>query len=441
MNISPVGEGRRSWRGPALVFALALGLRVWFVLAATVENALRRADAMDYLQYAFNLVLFHTFSKSHVADGPIVPDSFRDPGYPFFLACMLRLLGFTETWYLAVLLLQALLGALTAALSMLIARYWLPPRLSLLAGLLVALWPHNVVFSAYVLSETLSGFVLTLAVWLTCRALAGGARLRWAAAGAGFGLASLVNAAMTPAGPLLALLFWRRQATAPRLALILCLCSLVPPGVWAMRAWTIASERAPQGRALMNLVQGSWPEYHQAYAEARGQDPAAQDTMRAIGREQDLMLHSPQAGLASMWDRFGSDPARYLAWYAWKPMLLWGWSIRMGWGDIYAYPVSQSIYLSNPVMRAGEALCFALNPLLFLLMLAAMLAAVFRPAFAAGGPALLAVVTLAALETLVYSLLQSEPRYSIPLRPLEMVLAATALHGMLKLRATAAARV
>jgi hypothetical protein len=57
-----------------------------------------------------------------------------------------------------------------------------------------------------------------------------------------------------------------------------------------------------------------------------------------------------------------------------------------------------------------------------------------RPAIAAANPGLLMVGSLAVFETLVYGVLQSEPRYSIPLRPLEMMLAASALWWMLQWR-------
>jgi hypothetical protein len=38
-------------------------------------------------------------------------------------------------------------------------------------------------------------------------------------------------------------------------------------------------------------------------------------------------------------------------------------------------------------------------------------------------------IVFLAYVTVVYSILQAEPRYSIPFRPLEILLAVTALHG------------
>jgi hypothetical protein len=420
--------------GPLLASVLALGLRLWFVAAGTVEDALRRSDSFAYLQYALNLAYAHVYSMSHPGDGPLLPDSFRDPGYPMFLAGLMLLLGFGGKWYAAVLGLQALLGALTAGLAVRIARRWLSPAAALAAGMLVAVWPHNVAFSAYLLSETLCGFLLVLALWLGCRAGESGSRRAWFGAGLGFGLAAMVNAVVTPFAPLLALLYWRRRALAAPLALALLCGAMVLPAAWMVRGWTLQGAQSAGSRAAINLVEGSWPEYHAAYRGSLEHDPAAQDLMRRIGQEEALMQRSPGQGAAAIWARLRGEPGRYLAWYAWKPALLWAWQIRMGWGDIYAYPVDHSIYLSNRAMPLLEALCFALNPLLFLLMALAALLVLPRPPPAGGATGLYAVAALAVFETLVFSLLQAEPRYSIPLRPLEMILAVSAVAELLRLR-------
>jgi hypothetical protein len=419
--------------GLALVCLLALGLRLWFVTAGSVQDAVQRSDSFAYVKYALNLAHSQVYSMSTPGSGPLLPDSFRDPGYPVFLAALLLLLGFTQKWYAAVLGLQAVLGALTAGLTVRIARRWLPAGAALGAGALVAIWPHNVAFTAFLLSETLCGFMLALALWLGCRAGEAGTRRAWLGAGFAFGLAAMVNAVVTPLAPLLALLCWRRRALAPALALALAGGALLLPAAWAVRGWSIEGGAVP-GRAVINLVQGSWPEYHQAYIGGLNGDPHAREVLDAIAREQQLMQSAPRDGAAAIAARLRAEPGRYLAWYAGKPVLLWAWSIRMGWGDIYAYPVDHSIYLSNPLMPAVEALCFALNPVLFLLMAAAALLALLRPVPSGGAIGLYIAAALAVLETLVYSVLQAEPRYSIPLRPFEMILAVSLAAELLRLR-------
>ena len=419
---------------PGLIFALALALRVWFIATGTVEDALQRTDAREYFTYAKNLSYFHTFSGAHPPEEPLVPDSFRDPGYPSFLATLLMPLGATETWYRAVLLTQAVLGALTAGLTVLVARRWLSKWLAAGAGVMVALWPHNVVISGFVLSETLFGFMVMLAVWLGCRAFDSNSRVQWLGTGLAFGVAAMVNTTITPFASLLTLLLLKRRMATPSLALALLCGSLVLPGLWAARSWSMDDNKSSGSRAMLNFVQGSWPEYHDAYIGWLEHKPAAERTLQAIGQEQQLALQSPLAGVTAVWTRLRAEPLRYLEWYAWKPALMWGWSIRMGWGDIYTYPVLHSIYLTNPAMRLIESICFALNPILFLLMGAGTVILLFCPVARTTNTGLLVVALLVVFETLVYSALQSEPRFSIPLRPLEFILAAVAIQGILQLR-------
>lgn len=419
--------------GPGLVFMLALAMRVWFIMDSSVENPLRRSDALAYLTYALNLVHSQTFSSSDPSDPVVVPDSFRDPGYPTYLALLMVFLGFSQTWYVVVLLTQGVLGALTASLTCVVGRRWLPGGWAAATGVVVALWPHNVVISGFVLSETLFGFLVIVAIWLSSCALESGSRKRWLGAGLAFGAAAMVNATITPFACLLALFLWKRRITAASLALALALGSLALPAAWAARGWSVDTDKSSAGRAMQNLVQGSWPEYHRAYIGSLQHDPEAQGIMEAINAEQQLALRSRVAGLQAIVSRVGAEPSHYLAWYAWKPALLWAWSIRVGWGDIYPYPVKHSIYLTNPVMPVLEALFFALNPVLFVLMGIAAIA-LLRPAAVTASPGLLIIALLVVFETLVYGLLQSEPRYSIPFRPLEMILAATAVWWIVQWR-------
>ncbi|MDE0854349.1 MAG: hypothetical protein OSA97_07995, partial [Nevskia sp.] len=81
---------------------------------------------------------------------------------------------------------------------------------------------------------------------------------------------------------------------------------------------------------------------------------------------------------------------------------------------------------------------------LFALMVGGVWIVLTRPAKSAATIALYAMSALIAYETLVYSLLQAEPRYSIPFRPLEIMLAATAMTwivSFIQKRRTASGRV
>ena len=95
----------------------------------------------------------------------------------------------------------------------------------------------------------------------------------------------------------------------------------------------------------------------------------------------------------------------------------------MGQGDIYVYPTAHSPFNENPAMRVLVSVCQAINPLIMLFALAGLALAIRRCARNAVG---FSVAVMAAYVTFVYAALQAEPRYSIPFRGFECLLAAYA---------------
>src|SRR5574337_1084041 len=117
------------WLLLLLVGLFALGIRYYYVTHAQVFQPVNqpnvRGDAVEYYRYAFNLSAHGVFSKAPAGTTPLVGDSFRDPGYPLFLAGWMKVFGQWDSWYAAVLLSQALLGALTVMLMLALARGWI----------------------------------------------------------------------------------------------------------------------------------------------------------------------------------------------------------------------------------------------------------------------------------------------------------------------------
>jgi len=141
----------KRWQWPLLLFLLwsvAFGVRYHYVVHAQVfqpANLLNaRADAVDYYNYALNLSKYATFSKASPGTEQPSSDSFRDPGYPVFLAAWMKIYSRWDAWYAAVLLSQALLSSLTVVLLFALARDWMRGIWLALAGLLMAVWPHSV---------------------------------------------------------------------------------------------------------------------------------------------------------------------------------------------------------------------------------------------------------------------------------------------------------
>jgi len=431
----------KRWHWAILLIAitlLALGLRWAYLTRMEVDNPVR-GDAGQYVAYAWNLAHHGVFSKSAPGSSEVVRDSFRDPGYPSLLAAVMLVFDSFGPWYRTVLLLQGLLGALTVTLLMAATRPWLGMKWSAIAGLLMAIWPHSISTAGFLISETATAFWVALGLYFLQRAVQSGRLLTIASCGMAFGIAALTNAVMIPFAVLLAaVLWWRGSGVTRSMILVLALSSLLLPLGWGVRNAQLPSTENSSGRALLNAVQGSWPEYHATYIASVMGDPDAAHVQGEIQHEYEVTRTSLSAGWKLVAARMEQHPGRYLAWYASKPALLWDWSIRMGQGNIYQYATYHSLLDEQPILRAIVAMCWALNPLIMLLALAGMLLVWGKRREHSALP--LAIALLAAYVTLVYSLLQSEPRYSIPFRGIELVLAVEAIRQALLWRASQAQR-
>src|SRR5574337_1308122 len=425
MTAFPISK-RWQWRLLLLVMGLfAFGARYYYILHAQVQQP--RGDAIEYLAYAHNLIQHGVFTMAPAGETPVLGDSFRDPGYPLFLAAWMKIFHQWDSWYAAVLLSQAVLSALTVVVMLCVGRRWMPMRWLALAGLLMAVWPHSVTMSGYLLSETLFGFLTALGLLLLCHAIVRRS-IAWAvASGIGLSLAALTNAVMLPFAFLAALyLLARRQLSAVMFAslVIAALATTVP---WAVRnAMLPSGESSSANRALLNLVQGSWPDMHAAYQAKAAGDPSASILLAPINQESALIRADPLTGVSHMAHRMATHPGAYIRWYLSKPMLLWDWSIRVGQGDVYVFPTRNSPFETSISYRIVAAMCQALNPWLFVLAIAGCVLALLPRSQTPPDTAVSALMLV--FVTLVYSVLQAEPRYSVPFRGLEIVVAIFAAH-------------
>jgi 4-amino-4-deoxy-L-arabinose transferase-like glycosyltransferase len=336
----------------------------------------------------------------------------------------MKIYGQWDSWYAAVLLSQALLSSLTVVLMIALARHWLPGGWLVLAGLLMSIWPHTVAMSSYLLSETLFGFLAALGLFLLRISLDRRSATLAAISGVGFSLAALTNAILIPFAPMLAVYLMVRKRASHRLCAVLAIAAIAVIGPWMLRNSLVpanAGQSSSSGRAMVNLVQGSWPDMSRAYQAAMKHDPAGIAALGAIDHETNILQSSPTAGLFLIGQRMARQPGHYVWWYLSKPALLWDWDIRIGQGDIYVYPTRNSPFKTEPVFRAIAALCRALNSWLFVLAIAGALLALLPKTQTSQGQAAAALMLL--FVTLVYSMLQAEPRYSIPFRGLEITLA------------------
>lgn len=432
------------WRWPIALLLLGLfafAMRWYYVSTAMVVQPVR-GDATQYVSYAWNLLTHHTFAKNLPGSGSLTPDNYRDPGYPLFLALLMKAFGTGDAWYAAVLLGQALLGALTVVLTTHLGKYWLTGRWAFAAGVLMAVWPHSITINGVLLSETLVSFLCAaglLSLATACRRQSPS----WAlASGLMLGAAAMTNAVLLPFGVLLAaLLAWRKLATRP-LCVALAIGALLLPGCWALRASQLppsASGSSSRDRALQNFALGASPDFHKAYRDSffgdANQKRNASITLQNVDESGVLLGKSPWDGLTAIWRSMKKHPFRYASWYLIeKPYELWGWGIVIGQGDIYIYPTVNSPFQNQRPWIALEAFYQSINGLVMLLAATGLLCLAFSSRFRdratpclPGRASSIAMACLLAFVTMVYCLLQEEPRYAIPYRPFEILMAFTTI--------------
>ncbi|HEX6592073.1 MAG TPA: phospholipid carrier-dependent glycosyltransferase, partial [Moraxellaceae bacterium] len=408
--------------GMVLVVILGVLFRMGYQAQAVIPKPIK-ADAAQYLHIGWNMLHHGVVSMAAPSTATPPPDSYRGPGYPALVMLALQFGGEASgEWYGRLLSIQALLGGLTALLTVVLARYWLPTGYALAAGVLVALWPHMVTLSGYVLTETLFAFLLVLGLCLFCRGQRA-ASLPWiAAAGLVFGAAALVNP-MIVLFPLL-LAAWLAFAQ-PRQAVVLLLLAALLPGAWAIRSAQVEAKTivTANGRLMENILIGMEPDFDSVYLGAR-----AGHVARARVQEQLAIYRQDKAqAWENVAQRLAQAPVFYAKWYfVAKPMLFWSWYIGQGAGDLYVYPVQHSPFEANLLYRTVAAVAGGLNPLLMLAafaMVAVLLVRRLQGRQDAGFAPLVVVALLFFYTTALHSLLAPDVRYATPFRPFEILLA------------------
>ncbi|MCC7409037.1 MAG: hypothetical protein IT442_13285 [Phycisphaeraceae bacterium] len=239
-----------------LILAVALTGRLWLWAVGPAVDVKRayEPDTGRYVLLAENLLRYHSFGKAE-EDGLVHkavetiraergeleaedrnglrPELFRTPGYPLLIAGVLGLgvpLG-------TVLVLQCLLSVATVAMVMDLGRRWISPGAGLVAGVILALHPMEIVAPNTLLSETFFVFLMTAGLWL-----AWGSKGFFSSPWRGFGagLSALARPIGAVLGPLTAVAWWLEQPSGRRalVAVMLAGMSCVPIGLWAYRnAW------------------------------------------------------------------------------------------------------------------------------------------------------------------------------------------------------------
>jgi hypothetical protein len=178
------GSARRRYAGLFLL-SLLLRLPVLFLVIANPARAVPPGDAPGYLQLAMNLLDHGVFSAC--TGVPYLPEAFRTPGYPVFLALILQVFGSSV---IAVAIAQSLLHIFT---GLIIARLGEEAFGSIPVGvvgsILWAMAPIPSIFSGMLFSEILFTMFFLLLLWLLTKPTG----LKVAAAGVCLGIGILIR--------------------------------------------------------------------------------------------------------------------------------------------------------------------------------------------------------------------------------------------------------
>ena len=176
-------------RGALIVCIVALVIRLIYCFTS-FQNYLSN-DAIVYHTLAVNVALGNGYSTN--GQPPYEPHFLREPGYPLFLAAVYYVYTFFGephyvesnqidiarypeiTWARVA---QAIVGAATCVIFLLLLRLWLRPTAAFVIAVLFAAYLPLAAFSAMILRETLQTFLVMVMSYAFARFLLG-PRWQW----------------------------------------------------------------------------------------------------------------------------------------------------------------------------------------------------------------------------------------------------------------------
>jgi hypothetical protein len=351
-----------------------------------VIDSIVTGDAGAYIVLARNLRFQHVFGFEQ--SGVVTPTYFRAPGYPFLIA--LLWVGEAPPTTL-LLLVQALLGIGVAVLAYFIAR---PFGVGLVAGTAVAFAPMSGAWTGEIMSETLYTFLIFLGIWFWLNA-----GYKWA--GFIFGLSWLVRPTTMAFLAFLLIV----SVFIPRLrksAVIITATAFLTVSPWILRNLVVFHKFIPVAVAggRMNLLCGTFdiPYHSDIWAEWRNEPSLETGYSAADPRSEDVYFRRAV-------ERIKADPLHWIVIRIKQyPRLL----IDLG---AYLYPQSRFLTL-------GLKTLFLIGNITVLLL-----------AFFGGylARSKLELILFPIFILLFHIPLWVEPRYSLPMMPMVIVLASVGI--------------
>jgi len=404
-----------------LILLTSFAVRFIYVGTVIVDNPIR-ADAEKYMSIATNLVTHGIYS--HVKSDNPVPNGFITPGYPSLLALIKIVTNNPYSEYKTILYLQATLSALSAFLFFRIALRLFPLWGAALSGLIISFSPHQIVFSGYVLTETLFTFLLCSGMYLLLSSLRNPSIQRFIGIGIIIGLAALVRPAVILLPLFLCLIMWhfqsgKRIGTAIT-AMLIGVCLMWIP--WATWQSTYGSKTKGTSLAAASFAYGSYPNLLYDDAKTNYTDKRMR---QAVSYKEDPayreMSASLSAGLRITAQRAMEEPWTYLKWYLLgKPVMFWSWDNPMSLqGGPFVYPVLHSVYHKTFWAKASFSALRFLHPFLTILAIIGAIIVIknifFRKETTPDNYSLLFLFSVPIYYTIVHIFLLPIPRYAVPI--------------------------
>lgn len=414
-----------------LLLAMALIFRLLFFDQLVSPKPIR-ADAREYLIYAYNLVNYGIYSKGSPDEEP-QPDAWRSPGYPLIIALAILIGGLKHSFSIMIYF-QVVISSFCVLMTYFLGRRLMPNWAALSAAGLVALSPHLISTSSNLLTETLFSFMLLAGIQAYYRALEKKRAASLLLSAVFFGYAYLINETSLFVLWIFALVtvylskvqddrstFRRNVWLVGGMLFIFCLI----PAAWMLRNSQLPQE-APRGndRAVTTLSHGAYPGFVH-------KNPALKNYPYRDDPLQPAFGASFKNFRTILWDRFKQRPVRYLCWYLFeKPYYVWSWdnrqsqmggSQRPGSGDIYIYPVVSSLYMQSIPANLTRQLMKLIHPFVLVLALVGIVVAGAEAYFNRKSLRLdqspIFLFTILVYYTVLCTIFAPWPRYSVPLRP------------------------
>lgn len=398
-----------------LILLIGSYLRV-VAVAETVVASPIRADARDYYIAALNVQKWKVYSREFSGAQAPEPDQFRPPAYSFIISPLVELPP-TEEMLRNIGYLQVALGVLTILLTYILFRPLQSSFVALGAAFFVAISPHLVMMTVYLLTETLFTFLIVLALVLVSKSVILENWRFGILAGIVFGVSALTRTTME---------YWPIFLLAlypflPKRKYVLAIlptagAALVLVLAWKIRGVLEVGSISDPSLFVSTVHHGMYPNLlFNDLPITRGYPYRFDPFSKEITGLRDILVE--------LSNRFGRDPLAYAWWYSvGKALMLFSWSMVESLVDIYIYVAHESPYDDNRVFVATRFASWLLHWPLTIAALAGWLLIFVSKKWLCVSVDTSIVLVLVGLLGIYFICVHTVgapfPRYGVPLRPI-----------------------